>query len=782
MFKLPKEIKDDIEVYDSELKSFLAGQINPQKFRPLRVVRGIYGQRKETLFMVRVRIVSGRVYLEQLKQLASIAKKYGKGILHITTRQDIQIHHVKLEDTIKVVRQLAEVELSPRGGGGNTIRNIVSCPLSGICSKEVFETSSYVLALSGYLLKNPSNYNLPRKFKIVFDGCSDCCGISKVNDLGFVAIRNGSKDGFKVFCGGGMGLHSKIGFVLEEFISQEELVLVTEAAIRTFNKYGERKNRHKSRLRFLIEKIGQEEFIKRYRQELEELKKEQINSLEPVVDSEEQEESNVVELDLSRDDDFKRWLNANVISQKQKDYYYAGLPLKLGDITSEKLESLVGILERLNKTHIRTSSFQNIIIPYLRKGELAHLYSGLKEIGLTLGRNESITDIVSCMGAVTCNLGICNSRGLASALEERLEKEGFDKVDELIPLNIKVSGCPNSCGQHPIGKISFYGASRRVGNHTAPFYRLLLGANLNIENATFAKECALAAAKDAPNLLCDFLKNYLTAKEKQEDFYAFLQRRGYEDIKILAKKYEKFPTYDENKDYYYDWGKTEEFSLAGIGQGECGAGVLDMIEADLSDGQAAGNKAQEYLKAGQLDLTKKELLKVLIFSSRALLVTFGIDPKNELETFKYFKEKLVADKIVSGRFSDITEKAWELHSQEIGKERLEEFYEYCLSLLNEVKEAYKNMDSHFKFSPKEEKDKAEAKSFTLDLKGVRCPMNYVQAKLYLENIAIGQIVELCLDEGEPIQNVPVSLKNDGQEILEIKKVDGYYKVKVKKLL
>lgn len=790
MFKLPQEILDDIGRYAKDLEDYLTGRITSQKFRPLRVPRGIYGQRKEKLFMVRVRMVSGKVYLHQLEKLAEVAQRYGAGFLHVTTRQDIQVHHVKIEDTIKAIRELSEADLSPRGGGGNTIRNIMNCPLSGVCPKEVFDTSGYTAALTGYLLKNPRNYNLPRKFKIIFDGCSDCCSLSRVNDLGFAAVKENGKSGFKVFCGGGMGLHSAIGFLLEEFIVPEDIVYTAESVLRVFDKYGERKNRHKSRLRFLVESIGEDEFKRRYREELEKVKKENIAPLEIITDSNEPQDTKAATktTDLSQDNDFKRWLNDNVFKHKQGDYYYAQVRLELGDISSEKLFKLCGLLKELNKREIRATAFQNIAIVYIKENELARLYLGLKELGFALGKAQGITDVVSCLGALTCNLGICNSRGLAKAITRMLEKEGLNE-EKLPGIDIKISGCPNSCGQHPIAGIGFFGATRRSENHAAPFYRVGLGGRPQIEHAALSRESGLVPARNVPDLLRDFLKNYLKDKGKAEDFYAYLERRGYRDMSALSRQYERLPSYQENKDYYFDWGKDEEFSLAGIGPGECGAGVLDMIEADLSESEGALKKLKEFLDSEKLDLSAKELTRAINLGARCLLVTFGLEPKNDLEAFKYFKEKFVSAKIVSDSFNDITEKAWELNSPGLTKSRLKELYEYAFSLLNEVKDAYKNMDSSFKFSPRQDaaaekaplKDQAQ-EIHILDLRGVRCPMNYVQAKLYMESTQIGKLVEIILDEGEPIQNVPVSLENDGQKIMGQEKAGGYYKVLVKKLV
>ncbi len=768
MDKLPQILKDDIEAYALDLKSYLAGELNPQKFKALRVPRGIYGQRKEKLFMVRVRIVGAKIYLTQVEKLARIAKKYGSDILHVTTRQDIQIHNVKIEDTVKVMRELAEVELSPRGGGGNTVRNILSCALSGICPNETFDAHPHVRALTKYLLPNFRNYNLPRKFKIVFDSCFRNCSLGLVNDVGFTAVVRDGARGFKVLCGGGMGMGPRIGFILEEFIPERDIFYVTEALIRVFDKFADRKNRHKARLRFLVEKIGEAEFRKKYNEELQQVKKESLSLPEIELDS----KNFLPFAGRAREGDAKL--------HKDGNYYYISVRLELGDISAEKLESLVALLKKSGKDHLRTTHFQNMVIPFVKEDELTDLCRSLEKLGLAWSGAEKIKDIVSCTGALMCNLGICNSRGLAGALSRMLDKEGLGGLD----LNIKVSGCPNSCGHHPIGQISFCGASRKSENHSAPFYRVFLGGRTCVQKTALAKDCGLVPAKNVPGLLRDFLKEYLLKKDSGEDFYAYLDRYGYSDMSARAAAYERLPSFSEDKNYYFDWGREEEFSLAGIGPGECGAGVLDMIEADLSDAAGALSKANELLGKEQAGLVSVELYKVLSNSSRALLVVLGLEPKNDLESFKYFKEKFVSQKIVGQEFSDITEKAWELKGGDLSVAELKKSYDYSLSLLKSVRGAYKNMDSSFKFTVLENKKEAnpQTENLILDLKGVKCPMNYVKAKLYLENMDTGKILDIYLDEGEPVRNVPLSLKNDGQEIIEVKNLGGYYLVKVKKLV
>lgn len=759
------------------MDDLLSGKISPARFTGVRVPWGLYSHRGGKVFMSRIRIPAGQVSAEQLKAIAHCARAYGNGVTHITTRQDIQIHEVKIEDTIKVIEYLKDFELSPRGGGSNTVRNVTACVFSGICPDEVFDTAGYAISLTEYLLAQDSSFNLPRKFKVAFSGCARDCAAIMVNDVGLLAkIKDGQK-GFQLFVGGGMGAESLTGHLLEEFISEGELGYCVSAIKNVYYKQGDRRNKHHNRLRFLIKDNGMDVFRKWYQEELRLLKEaEDINlrNIEPVYP-----QASPWDIPKVEDKEFREFIKYNLIEQKQSGLVIVELRIPLGDLPADKLEKIALLEKDFPCLEYRASQNQNLCLGNVRKTDTHKLFLRLKDILKDFLYPNSLQDVVCCKGALTCNLGLCNSPALTEELE-KLIKDNFIAKTVLKKINIRINGCPNACGQHPLGLISLHGMVRRVGGHPIPFYKLLLGGRKGIPDTRLAKDTKLMIP--AKSLLL-FFKDFLDKINRQIDENTDIHRYFDDKVETLAKevaqRYAYVPVYSENKDYYIDWGRKEEFSLEGIGPGECGAGVMDMIDTDLTD-------AKIYLEAARKNnYSVYEIKKVLFFSARALLVVKGADPRDELNALNDFVEKFIRAGLADPKFSQLKEIYVSLSDGSSLKEKEEKFL-YAQEYLEHIKEVYKNMDPQFNFpkyavsaSRQEEAKSVESKA-VLDLKGVKCPMNYVQAKLYLENLKIGQIVELCLDEGEPIQNVPVSLKNDGQEILEIKKLDGYYKVLVKK--
>jgi sulfite reductase (ferredoxin) len=343
-YHLPEDLKKDIEAYKSEIESFLKGEIHPTQFRGKRVPRGIYEQRANDTFMMRIRIPAGGITPVQMEKASELSKKYGNGVLHITTRQDVQLHWVKLKDTPEVMFELLKVGLTTKGGGGNTVRNITACYEAGICKSECFNVSPFAIALTEHLIKDPKSYTLPRKFKIAFSGCGDDCSNATVNDVGFIAAErsfNGTNEyGFRVYVAGGMGAKSKVAEKLEDFIPLNDVGNTAEAIKRVFDKHGNRKNKHKARLRFLFDKIGHDEFVKLYKNELKELKKEGGVKLE-VREISKPSEASAPSADAAdsaaEDETYKSWLLQNTFAQKQNNFYYVRVFLELGDISAEQL-------------------------------------------------------------------------------------------------------------------------------------------------------------------------------------------------------------------------------------------------------------------------------------------------------------------------------------------------------------------------------------------------------------------------------------------------------------
>ncbi|MBM3241447.1 hypothetical protein FJZ31_34635 [Candidatus Poribacteria bacterium] len=843
MFRLPEEVVKSIGDFKNALADFKDGCMSPDRFRGIRVPWGLYSQRGGNIFMARVRIPAGVVNSEQLKALADCSQKYGNGVLHVTTRQDIQIHDVKAEDTENIIEYLKEFDLSPRGGGGNTVRNITSCPFAGICSKEAFDVRGYAISLTEILLRDPDSYRLPRKYKIAFSGCSEDCALATLADVGFIAKENG----FSVYAGGGMGAHSRVGQLLEEFIRPQNVGYVAEAVKKVFFKHGERRNKHRARLRFLVEKFGFEEFKNLYKGELEELKDTSYIALRKVdfgigiselgfriseCDHEIHERTRNTRKDS--DEEFEIFKAYNVLPQKQEGYFIVGIRLPLGDIQAEKLIKLAEIADELESTEFRTSQDQNIYLCNVKSNSVYPLYEKLKELELASPYISTVFDPVACQGASTCNLGLCDSKALAHDLIEFLEKDGLNP-EFLNGFNIRINGCPNACGQHPTGVIGLHGLVRKVGMRPVPFYKILLGGRVEEGKTKLAQEVGIVPARNVPYLLKDFLKasqgkvrtsdcrlsivdcrlkkissqssinNHQSSIQNggYDDVYDYLEKEGKSLMEQLVERFAYVPPYEENihkakplvsevnhkpkalvseaNIFYHDFGKEEDFTLAGIGPGECGAGVLDLIKADLEDAQIKLNLLGRSLALPEEQNYDVSLLsEVLYLSARALLVVRGIEPKSPEDAVDSFKKEFIHTNIASKRFKDLKERILSLKEVKEAKEK-EKLFTYAKEFHQEVKDIYSSMDSSFNFPKKVVQEKEEEESpKVLDLKGTPCPINYVKVKLFLENLAPGSILNVYLDEGEPISNVPKSLENDGHKILKIEKVGESYRVRVEK--
>lgn len=784
MFKLPIQIKEGISDYDRSIKDFIAGKLTWARFAGTRVPWGNYSHRGGKIFMARIRIPAGVLKPEQLKALAYCAKNYGNGVLHITTRQDIQLHEVKIENIIKIHQYLKDYELSSRGGGGNTVRNITVCPLSGICCDEVFDTGEEVVSLTEYLLGIEASYNLPRKFKISFSGCSLDCAGALLNDVGLVSVKKQEIPGYRVYVGGGMGAKPALGALLEDFILRQDLGYAVRAIENTFYKYGDRKNKHHNRLRFLLQDIGLEKFKEYYRDELKNVKENELivlrkNSLGTGLDK--PLSGTGPYRDLSphtsgsvppKDADFEKFLQYNNFGQKQKGFALVKLRIPRGDLAAEDAVKLADLGNEFKQIEFRASQQQNLYAANIPEQDLSKFYQRIKTILNDFLYPQTLLDVVACKGSLTCNLGLCNSPGLAKEIEtfiarDFLDTKVFDKLD------LKINGCPNACGRHPTGLVAFHGVARKVGDRPVPLYRLLLGGRIGSEKTRLAKDTGiLIPAKNVPGFLKDFLKQIEAEINERTDLSQYILEKGELIARKISEKYSYVPSYQENRDIYIDWGKETEFSLEGLGPGECGAGVLDMIDSDLIEAKIALEEAEKK------NFSPAFIRKAIFLSARALLVVKGADPKNEDEAIINFIEKFVREGIASDKYRSLKEVFAGIQEKLPPEEGKEKFL-YAKGLYEHINQLYKLMDSSFNFPKLQETEKEKALNF-LDLKGTPCPINYVKAKLFLENFKIGDIIEILLDAGEPIENVPKSLEADGHKILKIEKLDGFYKVVVKK--
>ncbi len=757
ILQIPQTVTEDVLAYRSNVEKFRAGGTSGVAFRGYRVPMGIYEQRREGHFMVRIRIGAGLATTGQLRKIAELSKQYGNGILHITTRQDIQIHEVNIENTPDVLEKLLAVGLSARGGGGNTVRNVSACPGSGICPNEKFEVAPYAVACAEYLLQDRSSFNLPRKYKIVFSGCPEDCAYASVADLGFFgAVQNG-QNGFVAYAGGGLGSNPAVGVKIEDFIKDDEIFTVAQAVKNLFDKHGDRSNKNKARLRYVLKRVGEEEFVRMYKEEKNALGRQGLSGEIPEIRdifAPFRAESPQGQSDEDASSQIER-----VWPEKTPGLYSIWLTLNLGDITADGLMSVAETAEEFGSGLVRTTQLQNLLISGIKRPDVESALEKLKQNVKTLAPQNP--QIVACTGAATCKLGLCLSRGLATAVAGSVPEtspNGFPPV-------IRISGCPNSCGHHFIASIGFQGKAKRVDGRLMPCYDVLAGAKIHMGDSKLAKRIGTVPAKRIPEIMAQVLET------GSQDF---------DKLKQLVDKYSDFSTGDFPDEYFYDFDADVPFSLAGRGPGECGAGVMDVMVVDIDEAKQAIKTANK-LDAGKEQ--NESIYKAVIAATRALLITFGLEPKKDREIFAAFGEHLIKPAWVALDTQQLLDKAIDYRMGDI--DTIADLLKPTETLVNRIDELFKSLDAGLKFkaepvAPPLAASQQAAETHIIDLRGVACPLNFVKAKIELEKIEVGHILEVLLDEGEPVKNVPASFADQGQEVLAAEPVGDHFHVKVRR--
>ncbi|MGA2248858.1 MAG: nitrite/sulfite reductase, partial [Verrucomicrobiota bacterium] len=574
-FLVSDRTQAELDEFQDFVERFKSGVINEGQFRIIRVPAGVYEQRENGTYMLRVRFPAGGVTPPHLRRLEEVSAKFGNGVLHITTRQEFQIHRVPLDSIIPALRSLAEAGLSTKGGGGNTVRNITACVDSGVCRDGVFDVTPFAVATTERLLADPVSLQLPRKYKIAFAACDKDCSGATVHDLGFIARSLNGVEGFAVYVAGGMGGKSRLASLLHEFIPATDAFVVAEAVKRVFDKNGDRKNKHLARLRFLVEKLGLPAFRELYEQELAGLR---VSNPPPLAPRPLPPPAAAAAIGEANEDPagFNRWLAHNVAPQKQAGFFLVQIPLTLGDLPAGKAAALADILAVHGDHILWATQSQNAGLRWITAAELPVVYEHLAGLNLADPEAPVLRNLVACAGASTCRLGICLSRGLAKAVRSELTASDLD-LDSLGDFSIHISGCPNSCGRHPIGSLGFSGAARRVGEHLVPFYAVQLGGRVAAGKSCFGTNIGAVPAKNAPA----FVHDLLTAWKKSPDaadFHQFVDHGGKNLAGEILARHQDVPPLASQKEFYCDWDASELFSLAGRGQGECSAGVFDLIE------------------------------------------------------------------------------------------------------------------------------------------------------------------------------------------------------------
>jgi sulfite reductase (ferredoxin) len=625
-------VEQDILDLQHKILQFHSGAIDPEKFRSLRLARGVYGQRQQGVQMVRIKIPYGCFNTNQLRQLAKLSDKYATGNLHLTTRQDVQFHFVSLDDTPALWAELEQDDLTLREACGNTVRNITASPEAGIDPGEPFDVTPYADFLFRYFLRNPVGQDMGRKIKIAFSSSEADTAFTFMHDIGFIPrveiVTGNIQRGFKVVIGGGLGAQPFPAQTASEFIPESEIVPFTEALLRVFDRHGERNNRNKARLKYLLHKIGIEELLRLVQEEKQGLAAQHVNipDFENAID---ESKSIYTTFKKSNSEAFDVWKRSSVIAQKQPGYVAVHVRIPRGDLASTTATALADVIDHYARSSdSRITPQQSILLRFVPESAVPALYQALQVLGLHLPGGSALGDITSCPGTDTCNLGISNSTRVAAVLEEVVAHE-FPHFIGRRDLTIKISGCMNSCGQHALADIGFHGSSLKIRSAVAPALQLVLGGGKGVA----AEKIIKFPSKRAPAVL-RVLINDFEYNATGESYREYFLRRGKMYFYQLLKAFGE--TDDITDDLLIDWNSDKKFALA-VGVGECAGVKIDLVTVLLHEAEDAIRASEEQVNKSRFADAAYHAYNAIIHAAKAVLLDDGIQVNSQFSVISEFQ-------------------------------------------------------------------------------------------------------------------------------------------------
>ncbi len=684
----------EIDVFETQIDLRRQGKMEEKLFAETRLRRGVYGQRydngqrydgvrtqeleypsadltkgPETVWdapgMQRIKIPFGGLTPDQMDVLADLSEEYSDGILHVTTRQDFQLHFIHIEDTPLLMRRLAATGITTREACGNSVRNVTACPLAGVCRDEIFDVTPYAKSCAQFLLGHPDAQDFGRKFKVAFSGCKEhACGLVTMHDMGGIAVKRmedgKERRGFELYVGGGLGAVPHQAKLFDSFLPEEELLPTTQAIARVFARLGEKDIRSRARIKFLVAKLGIDEFRRlvleerkvmpedpRWMAYLPEVRKYQEKPLKKSMPLNGEE----------RPEGFEQWYETNVYPQRQEGYVVATINLPLGDLSAWQTRRLADLARRFTGENVRITVEQNILFRWVSESDLPELYRELQGLGLSDPGAGSIVDITACPGTDTCKLGIASSRGLAGEIRTRLATK-FSEMDEAVKnLRVKISGCFNSCGQHHISDIGFYGTSRTIGGRKVAHFQVLLGGKWEENAASYGLAIGSVPAKRIPEALDRITERYLKERKSGDSFQDFVRDIGKKELRDSIEDLMTVPPYEQDPSFYSDWGDPREFTMGDMAAGECAGEVVSLVEFDMAAAERLVFEAQllwddeDYSKADEL------AYNAMLQGAKALIKTEFLDVSDDPDTLvkefreRFFDTKLFRDKYAGGKFA-----------------------------------------------------------------------------------------------------------------------------------
>ena len=691
--QIPEGLAREIEIFETELRLRRQGKIEERVFAETRLRRGAYGQRYDsgqrhdgkkvqkllypsgsltkgpnTLWdapgMQRIKIPGGGLNARQLETLAELAEEYSDGIAHVTTRQDVQLHYVHIDDTPSLMRRLAAAEITTREACGNSVRNVTACPFAGVCQDETFDVTPYSRALSKFLLGHPDCQNFGRKFKPSFSGCSEhACGLANMHDLGLVAVERTvdgvKKRGFQMYVGGGLGTVPYQAKLFDSFVPVEELLPLAQAIARVFAQYGEKKNRNRARIKFLVNDLGIEKFRELVLEERKNLPPDPrwTEYVQTAEGFREEPLSAGGTIPAGDSEDFRQWIRTNIRPQRQEGYATVTVALPLGDITAQQLRDLADIVRKYTNETVRTAVEQNFVIRWVSCADLSEIYRDLKAAGLSTAGAGTIVDVTTCPGTDTCKLGISSSRGLAAELRKRLAEQSFNLDAAVENLHIKVSGCFNSCGQHHVADLGFYGVSRKMAGYAVPHFQVVLGGEWEHNAGSYGLPMMAIPSKNIPEVVTRLTNRYLAARKKGESFRDFIKRIGKAEVKNLLEDLTRPPAEQSDRGFFRDWNDPREYSLGDMGVGECAGEVVSSVDFGLAAAERQVFEAQLALEAGDYHRAWQMGYQSMLQAAKSLVAAefpgISDDPEQIVQEFRtrFYETQKFFDPFAGGKFA-----------------------------------------------------------------------------------------------------------------------------------
>ncbi len=768
----------DVDEFEAGYKAFRAGTMSEERFTPFRLQMGVYGQRQEGVQMVRVKLPGGNLTPDQLDVIGDCVADYTgqlptdgtlsqapEKFAHVTTRQDIQANFVALDDVPAFLRRLDAAGLTTREACGNTVRNVSSCFLAGSCPAEYADVSVHARRFAEYFLRHPLAQQFPRKFKVNFSGCATDCGLGGMHDIGFIATENDGVNGFQVWAAGGLSSQPMGALLLEEFVPESDILLVGEALMRMHFKYSDRKRRARARLKYVAQKLGAEGFIEEY------------NKQRAVIASTHADDKGYAEANWRMPTGALPCSESGVVDQHNGQKAIL-LNLFRGDLTPAQCHAVADAARTAGVDSLRVTAEQGVVINNVEADTVDATLKVLNDAGLFTEYARAIADVVACPGTETCRLGITSSRGLAAALQPLMAD--FKTDPALAGITVKASGCQHSCARHHIADLGFHGMAKKVAGQAVPHYQLHLGGS-GVAGSPLAFATDPVPAKYAPDAGIAILNAYKDGREGDESVHDWATRLGKQGISDILAPFKADA--GEVEGLIYDWSENEAFNTKGNKKGECAGAVLSMSDALISEAEYEMLIARAHIDAMFWAEALTALRRSAISAARAFLVPFGEAPEEDAQVFGLLAVNAAADKELMAGFQAVQSALMniDLADPAAGVTALRNVQSDWLNLAGKrfaaVPEAIETEEV-----ADEPASEVIEDVVLLDLSGVACPMNFVKTKIKLSMLPIGAQLDVILDDGEPIENVPLSLEEQGQKVHAKEKIsDTQWKIRVEKL-